>query len=468
MAEYRCEVCDYIYDEKSGGASWNDLPENWICPVCGSSKAYFTACSGEGSVEETESSGTVKKDVLAQFGRKSDDLEETMADIHTMAETGESILDPMRTSRPVVGWEDLLIRGAQLARIPLNESDAVVTETVIGPAAKQPLVIQTPVYISHMSYGALSREAKLALSRGSAMVQTAMCSGEGGILPESRECAHKYIFEYVPATYSVSPENLEKADAVEIKIGQSAKPGMGGHLPGKKVTQEIATVRGVEPGRDVTSPSRFSDISTPEELASKVAWLREVSGGKPIGVKIAAGRIEDDLAVILRSRPDFITIDGRPGATGAAPKYIKGATSVPSVFALYRARKFLDEAGADKVSLVVTGGLRTSADFAKALALGADAIAIATAALIACGCQQYRACHLGTCPMGIATQDEELRSRLDIERSAERLANYLRVCTSELRTFARLTGNRNVHDLSNADLCTVSSEISRHTAIEHV
>lgn len=468
MSVYQCEVCDYLYDEEKEDVRWEDLPEGWVCPVCGSPRTYFKAVDAPvvPTTEPKESASSAES--LDRFKRASDDLEETMADIHAMAETGESILEPMRTRRPVISWEDILIKGGQLATLPLNRDEAVSTETVIGPAARHPLVIQTPIYISHMSFGALSREVKIALAKGSAAAKTAMCSGEGGILPESLDSAHKYIFEYVPNRYGVTEENLQAVDAVEIKIGQSTKPGMGGHLPGAKVTDEIAAVRGVPAGQDVISPSRYDDIKTPDDLGKKVAWLRDTSGGKPIGVKIAAGNIEADLDFTLKAEPDFITIDGRPGGTGASPKYIKAATSLPTVFALYRARKYLDEAGAENVSLIITGGLRVSSDFAKALALGADAVAIATAALIACGCQQYRVCHTGKCPVGITTQDPELRKRLNIERSAGQLANYLAVCTSELVEFARLTGKDSVHKLTLSDLCTTNSEISGHTDIVHV
>jgi glutamate synthase domain-containing protein 2 len=352
--------------------------------------------------------------------------------------------------------------------MPLNQDEAVETRTVIGPRAAHPLVIDMPVTITHMSFGALSREAKLALAKGSAAVGTAMCSGEGGILPESLASAHRYIFEYVPNRYSVTDEYLAAVDAVEIKIGQSAKPGMGGHLPGEKVTEEIAATRGFPAGESITSPARFPDIRNADELKAKVAWLREKTGGKPIGIKIAAGHIEADLEVALLAGPDFVTVDGRPGATAAAPRAVKAATSIPTVFALYRARRFLDQAGAEGVSLIITGGLRVSSDFAKALALGADAVAIGTAAMIAVGCQQYRVCHTGKCPVGVATQDPELRARLDVERSAERVANFLRAVREELQAFARLTGNSDVHGLGIEDLCTLSSEISGHTAIDHV
>jgi glutamate synthase domain-containing protein 2 len=391
-----------------------------------------------------------------------------MADIHKMAETGESIIEPMRTRKPTFSWDELLIKGAQLAKLPLNKDEEVTSEAVIGPGAEKPMVIQSAVYITHMSFGALSPEAKAALAKGSAAAKTAMCSGEGGILPGSIDNSYKYIFEYVPNRYSVTEENLKRVDAIEIKFGQSAKPGMGGHLPGEKVTSEIAEIRGFIPGESITSPSKFNDIRNPDDLKKKIDWLREVSEGRPIGVKFAAGNIEADLAAALYAAPDFLTIDGRAGATGAAPKYVKSATSVPTIFALYRTRKFLDEKGADNVSLIITGGIRISADIAKALALGADAVAIGTAALMAIGCQQYKMCNTGKCPMGIATQDPLLRKNLNVEKAARRLENFLNVTVNELKDFARLTGNNNVHGLTIADLCTVNSEISNYMPVEHV
>ncbi len=471
MARYMCEVCNFVYDEDKNDEKWGDLKETWTCPVCESPKKLFAP------VEEVEapraptpdsSPQTANIDALNEYSRTDDDVETTMADIHRMAETGRSISEPMRTARPTISWDDILFQGAQLSRIPLNHDEPVNSRTIIGPGAKTPLIIETPLFITHMSFGALSREAKIALAKGSAAVKTAMGSGEGGILPESLESAHKYIFEYVPNRYSVTDENLKRVDAVEIKIGQSAKPGMGGLLPGKKVTREIAETRGFEEGVDIESPAHYPDIRDKDELKEKVQWLRDASGGKPVGVKLAAGRVEDDLAIVLHAEPDYITIDGRPGGTGSAPKFVKAATSLPTIFALYRARRFLDEHDAGNISLIITGGLRVSSDFAKALALGADAVALGSSAMMAIGCQQYRACNTGKCPMGIATQDPLLRSRLDIERSATRLENFLNVSTGELKNFARLTGNDNVHDLSISDLCTTNSEISGYTEIRHV
>jgi len=475
--KYVCSVCAYTYDDDAEEVPFDELPDDWTCPVCTADKGFFEA-EGGGEQEAASSPFSQSTDVgtgtegladyLSQWRRDTHALEGDLAAIQEMAITGHSVLEPMRTTKPVTSWDEILICGAQLATLPLNETEAVSTRTVIGPKAAVPLVIGTPVYVSHMSYGALSREIKTALAQGSAAAGTAMCSGEGGILPESLAASHRYIFEYVPNRYSVTDENLQAADAIEIKIGQSAKPGLGGHLPGSKVTDEIAAVRGFPAGQDIISPAHFPDITNAAELEAKVGWLRETSGGKPIGIKLAAGHIEADLAVALAAGPDFVTIDGRAGATGAAPKVVKDATAIPTIYALARARRALDGAGADGVSLVVTGGLRTSADMAKALAMGADAVAIASAALMAAGCQQYRICHTGKCPVGITTQDPELRARLKIDLSARRLENFLNATTHELEDFARLTGHDDVHQLSTDDLRTTSSEIAEYTPIAHV
>ncbi len=469
MAQYICEVCEFIYDEEKDGLSWNDLSKGWVCPVCDSPRKLFHCLEQKPSdSEDAKLSSDEEKDVTIDLKKTMSEPEPYFMDIHEIAETGRSISEPMRTKTRTLSWEEILIKGVQLAKIPLNQEDRVNTKTVIGPNANQPLIIDTPIYITHMSFGALSKEAKIALAKGSSAGKTAMCSGEGGILPEAMKYAHKYIFEYVPNQYSVTGENLKKVDAVEIKIGQSAKPGMGGHLPSDKVTRDIAGIRGFKEGVDIISPSYFKDIRNKDDLKKKVDWLREISVGKPIGIKIAAGNLEADLAIALQATPDFITIDGRAGGTGSAPKFVKAATSVPSIFAIYRARKFLDEKNAGDVSLVITGGLRVSSDFAKALALGANAVAIGTTSLIAIGCQQYRICNTGKCPMGIATQDPLLRSRLNVDQAASKLENFLNVTKDELADFARLTGNDDVHKLAITDLCTTNSEISNYTDIEHV
>ena len=439
MAKYRCSVCGFIYDEEKEGAPFSALSE---CPVCHQPASAFQL------YEDVSDTGQERKperklDYAKEYYRMDESCR-YMEEIHQMAVSGKSVSAAMGTQLPMPSWDDILILGAQLDPMPLEEDAPVDTTTVIGPRAKKPLVLENPVYVSHMSFGALSREAKISLAKGSALAKSAMCSGEGGILPEEMEAAGAYIFEYVANLYSVSPEILQSVDAIEIKIGQGTKPGMGGHLPGEKVTPEIARIRNKPVGEDIIAPSRFPGIRTKQDMKELVSQLRMASGGRPIGIKIAAGRIERDLAFCVYAQPDFITIDGRGGATGSSPKFLRDASSVPTVYALHRARKYLDAAGSD-ISLVITGGLRVSADAAKAIAMGADAVAMASAPLIAMACQQYRICGTGMCPVGAATQDPDLRERLKVDSAAARVANFLNVTLEELKMFARITGHERLH-----------------------
>ncbi|MCQ4794061.1 glutamate synthase-related protein [Anaerofustis stercorihominis] len=469
MMVYKCSVCGYIYDEEKEGKPFSELKE---CPVCKHPASVFV------KVEEKLNKKEVKEENKKQDNLTNDSLEyesdyrridETcryMTQIHEMAVSGKPIIEAMGTKMSMPGFDDILFLGAQLNPMPLDENAFVRTTTVIGKNAKRPMILNNPVYISHMSFGALSKDIKVSLSKGSAMAGSAMCSGEGGILKEEMEAANKYIFEYVPNKYSVTDENLKNADAIEIKIGQGTKPGMGGHLPGGKVTPEIAKVRNKPLGKDIISPSKFEGINTKEDLKDLVDELREMSDGRPIGIKIAAGRIERDLEYIVYAGADFVTIDGRGGATGASPRIIRDSTSVPTVYALYRARKYLDSVKSD-MELVITGGLRVSSDFAKAIAMGADAVAIASAGLMAAACQQYRICGSGNCPLGIATQDPELRKRLKIDKSSKRVANFLNCSLEEIKTFSRITGHDDIHDMNVDDLCTINREISEFTNIPH-
>lgn len=461
MAIYRCSVCGMIYDEEKQGKPFSELE---ACPVCKQPASKFELVDADLSGENAKSfGGDLAYD--AAFSR-NDASCRYMAEIHEMAVTGKSIGGSMGTKMPMPSWDDILLLGAQLNPPPLNDHDDVDTLTVIGKHAKKPMILHNPVYISHMSFGALSKEVKVALAKGSAMAKTAMCSGEGGILPEEMEASYKYIFEYIPNKYSVTDENLKAADAIEIKIGQGTKPGMGGHLPGEKVTAEIAAIRGKAQGEDIQSPSKFPELNSKQDLKDMVDMLRRRSEGRPIGIKIAAGRIEQDLEYCVSANPDFITVDGRGGATGSSPLFLREATTVPTVFALYRARKYLDSVNSD-ISLVITGGLRVSADFAKALAMGADAVAVASAGLIAAACQQYRICGTGNCPVGVATQNPELRARLKTDAAAQRVANFLNVSLEELKTFARVTGHSSIHELCRDDLVTLDRDIAEYTDIPH-
>mgnify|MGYP000849358835 FL=1 len=476
MAKYKCKICGYVFDEEKEDKSFEELD---VCPVCKQPKdVMFLVDEGE-STSQKEAPALAKADTTLQDDSTSTDLEydkataktdencRYMKEIHEMAVSGKSISAAMGTQMQMPGFDDILLLGAQLDPMPLNDEDEVDTSVVIGKNARKPLVLENPVYVSHMSFGALSKESKVALAKGSALAHSAMCSGEGGMLPEEYEAADKYIFEYIPNLYSVTDENLKKVDAIEIKIGQGTKPGMGGHLPGDKVTPEIAAMRGKPVGQDIKSPSKFPNVQSKSDLKALVSELRERSEGRPIGIKLAAGRIEKDMAFAVYAEPDFITIDGRGGATGSSPFFLRESTSVPTIFALYRARKYLDSINSD-ISLIIAGGLRVSSDFAKAIAMGADAVAVATAPLIAAACQQYRICGTGLCPVGIATQNPELRARLKGEAAAKRVANYLNVSLEELKTFARVTGHSKLHDLSVEALVTTSREISEHTNIAHV
>ena len=386
--------------------------------------------------------------------------------IQEMAVNRQTVNGAMSTQMPMPSWDDILVMGAQLNPLPLDDNAPVSLTTVIGEHAATPLVLDMPFLISHVSFGAVSEETKEAFARAASAVGTAVGSGEGGILPVERKHAKKFIFEYVPNHYSVTDENLASSDAIEIKFGQGTKPGMGGHLPGAKVTADIAEVRGKTEGESIQSPSRFPEVQEPGDVKKLVDELRSRSGGRPIGVKIAAGHIEDDLQVVVDSGADFVTIDGRGGGTGSSPFFVREATSVPTIYALDRARKFLDSVHSD-MALIITGGLRVAPDIVKAVALGATAVGLSTAAMIAIGCQQFRICGTGRCPLGIATQDPALRARLTVSVAAQRLENFLTVTAEDVATFARITGHKNIHDLSVADLLTLNSEVSQYTSVPH-
>ncbi len=455
-----CSVCGYIHE--------GDGPPD-ECPVCGVGPDEFneeTPATGAAAADPTPAAAA-EDEYLAKWARETDDFEDKYARVAALAKTGKSETSPMRTRMRFPEWDTILFKGGQLHRMPLTAEVPVDLKTVLGRTAEHPLTLAVPMYVSHMSFGALSREAKISLAKGSAAIGTAMCSGEGGLLPEERENAKLYIYEMGTAKFSHKDSAVRQADAVEIKIGQAAKPGLGGHLPAEKVTDEIAEIRGLSPGEASVSPGRYSGLETAGDLAAEVARLRDVICGKPVGIKITAGHIEEDLACVIAAKPDFVTIDCRGGATGSAPTFLKDNVCVPPIFTIRRARRFLDEQRSD-LTLCITGGFRDSTDIAKALALGADAVALATASLIAIGCQQYRICQTGRCPVGITTQDPELRARLQIDRSMERFVNFYGATAKELEVLARSNGRASIHDLDLTDVVTISNEVSANTDISHV
>ena len=466
MAVYKCSFCGELYDEEQSGTPFSQLPESWRCPLCKSVKDLYNKVNTNRAPPSpigfrdanTSNLAYDPEYVLTDGG--------VMDEIHSMAVTGKSSSAAMDTLAANANFDKILILGAQLDRFPLDDDAYVDLTTVIGKNSKRPMTLEMPVYISHMSFGALSYNAKLALAKGSAEVSTAMCSGEGGALPDEMRSSYRYIFEYVPNKYSCDDATFEGCDAVEIKIGQGTKPGMGGHLPGGKVTEEVAKLRGRPLGQDILSPSRFKDINSTDDMRALVDQLRQRTGGKPIGIKVAAGNIEGDLDFIAETGCDFITIDGRGGATGSSPGFLRDNCSVPTVYALARARRHLDEKSMTQ-QLVITGGLRTGGDVAKAIAMGADAVAMSSAPLMALGCQRYRICGSGRCPVGIATHDPELTARLDIDVGAKRVSNFLYALAAELRTFGRITGHENIHDLSGKDIVTIDPEIAQYANVRH-
>jgi glutamate synthase domain-containing protein 2 len=364
-------------------------------------------------------------------------------------------------------WDDLLLLTAQLARKPLLGDVPVGSDVVIGPNAAKPLHLEIPLFVSDMSFGALSREAKVALSKGAQMAGTGICSGEGGMLPEEQENNDRYFYELASGRFGWSLEKAKKAQAFHFKAGQGAKTGTGGHLPGHKVTAEIAAVRGLEPGQAAISPATFADLQGPEDFRRIAEEVREASGGIPVGFKMSAQHIEDDIDFALETGVDYIILDGRGGATGASPNLFKDNISVPTMAALARARRHLDARGRGDVTLVITGGLRTENDFVKALALGANAIAVSNSALQAIGCLGMRACHTNNCPVGIATQRKHLRARFQIDKSAQQLRNYLRATVELMKVLARACGHHHLSEFEPDDLTTWNRDIAKLAGIRY-
>ena len=312
-------------------------------------------------------------------------------------------------------WEEIQFLPAQLSRRPLPDHAKVSTKVLIGKRAKKPLELDLPIFVSDMSFGALSREAKIALAKGAEKAGTGIASGEGGMLPEEQANNSRYFYELASGKFGFSWDKVQKAQAFHFKGGQGAKTGTGGHLPGAKVSKEIAEVRGLKEGEAAISPPAFPDLITPKDFSDFADEVREKTGGIPIGFKIAASHIEQDIDFAIEAGADYIILDGRGGGTGAAPSILRNNINVPTIPALARARKHLDQTGNTDVTLIITGGLRIADDFVKALMLGADAVAISNSALQAIGCLGMRACNTNNCPVGIATQKENLRQRIIIE-----------------------------------------------------
>ncbi len=418
-----------------------------VCP------AAAIQVSGTSDVEDR---GIWSRSVVHEIWRKS--------------ETGEYLVRGTGATRPVPHFEELVILPAQTSRPPIDKyREPCNTRVVIGSRfAEEPLVLDTPIMVAAMSYGAISLEAKVAIARGTAMAGTATNTGEGGMHPEERKNAKYLIAQYASGRFGVSSRYLNSADAIEIKIGQGAKAGMGGHLLGEKVTEDIARIRGIPPGTDALSPARHMDIIGPEDLAMKIEQLREITDWRiPVAVKYSAGRVSDDVKIAAKAGADIVVVDGMQGGTGATPDVVANHAGVPTIAAIVQADEALREIGLrDEVSLVAAGGIRTGADVAKAIALGADAVQIGTAALIAIGCTVCRQCHLGRCPKGIATQDRKLRRRLDPEKGGIRVYNYIKAMTEEIKILTQQAGKTDVRNLEKEDLRALDINVSAITGVK--
>lgn len=398
--------------------------------------------------------------------------EPTVARIHALAKDGLSKLGhhgemgSMGIPRKdLPHWDDIQILPAQMARQPLLDNVNVATSVTIGPRAKRPLMLEIPLFVSDMSYGALSEEAKMALARGANMAGTGICSGEGGMLPEEQAENKRYFYELASAQFGWSLDHVANVQAFHFKGGQGAKTGTGGHLPGDKVQGKIADVRGLRAGQAAISPATFSDLHTPADFKRFADQVRERSGGIPIGFKLSANHIEDDIDFALEAGADYIILDGRGGGTGAAPLIFRDHISVPTIPALARARAHLDAKTGRDVTLVITGGLRVAEDFVKALALGADAVAVSNSAMQAVGCIAARMCNSNNCPVGVATQKPELRKRLDVQVGADRLARFFGASIELMQVLARACGHDSLSSFTTRDITTWKREMAELSGI---
>ena len=363
-------------------------------------------------------------------------------------------------------FNDLVFVPAQLAKKPVDYfQEKINSETILGKLSQKPIKLKIPILIGAMSFGALSKEAKIVLAKASALTGTMANTGEGGMLFEEREFSEKLIIQYSTGRFGITEEILKQADAIEIKIGQGAKPGQGGLLAKEKITDEIAKIRKIEKGKDVHSPAYHPDIDNVEDLRKKINWLKEVTGGVPIILKLGAGDIENDMEFAVKANPDIIAIDGLSGGTGASPEVMLNEVGIPAIAALVRARKILDKLGA-KQELLIGGGLNNGGDFAKCLALGADAVFVGFPLLVAMGCGYCQRCYFGQCPFGIATQNPELRKKLDVEVAVQNITNYLKNCNEEIKMVAGACGEDDVHKLFPNHLRSLKEETAKITGVK--
>lgn len=410
-------------------------------------------------------------------------------DIHAKADLGRYRIRGFSTFQKVTHFDDLTFLSTGLTRFPLEGyKEKCSTQVTLGARyASEPLVLETPVYITGMSYGALSASAKTALGKAASMVGSASCTGDGGMLPAEREASDKLIYQVLPSRYGFNPHHLVEAQAAEIVVGQGAKPGTGGMLMGVKVLDHIAESRDLPSGIDQRSPARHPDWLGPDDLAVKIEQIREATDGRiPVSVKLGACRVTDDVKLAAKAGADIVVVDSMLAGTGASGEALLDHSGIPTVPSIVMAREALRDMGLyGTVSLVASGGIRSGADMAKALALGADACAIGIGALVALNCNrdipeadfesevgvsagQCHHCQTGKCPVGIATQDPELEQRLDPSEGADRVANFLNSMTMEAALLTRSLGKGDVRSLEPEDMVALTIEASAMARIPFV
>lgn len=445
-----------------------DSGEAWLCMCKQTSNPPF--CDGTHATLSEDSSASTDQVITSE----STPEEPTLKRIHHMAEHGleqtghHGEMTAMGVPRAELPqWDDIQILPAQFATKPLMEDVDVGTELVIGANARKPLVLKIPLFVSDMSFGALSEEAKIALARGAELSGTGICSGEGGMLPEEQQSNSRYFYELASAMFGYDESQLSKVQAFHFKGGQGAKTGTGGHLPGSKVTDKIAQVRRLEKGQDAISPPTFADLVTTADYKRFSDRVREISGGIPIGFKLSANHIEADIDFALAAGADYIILDGRGGGTGAAPRLFRDHISVPTIPALARARRHLDQCEKQDVTLIITGGLRVPEDFIKAMALGADGIALSNSALQSIGCVAARMCNTNNCPSGIATQKPELRKKLDSENAAKRLNRFFESSVELMKVMARACGHAHLNQFNPEDIGTWDRKMANMSGINY-
>ncbi len=410
---------------------------------------------------------------------------EVIQDIQVKAQLGRYRMQGFSTRRRVPSFDDLTFVPCTLSRVPLEGyREKCETRTVLGTRfASKPIVLERPITITGMSYGALSKTAKTALGAAARRLGISTTTGDGGMCQEERDAVDMMVYQVLPSRYGFNPDHLKLADAIEVVIGQGAKPGTGGVLLGSKVSEVIAEQRTLPVGVDQRSPARHPDFIGPDDLQIKIEELREATDWeKPVYVKMGASRVADDVKLAVKAGADVLVLDGLEGATGASPEVLLDHTGIPTMSGLVEAVRALEEMKAlGEVQLVVSGGIKNGVDAAKALALGADAVSIGTAALIALNCnaplfvEDYRKlgvepgychhCHTGRCPVGVTTQDPELEKRLVLDEAADRVFNFVQSMTMEIQMMARACGKNDVHDLEAEDMRALTLEASVITGI---